>query len=103
MGPEVSTSTSNSDAGFSLRFAMWSSRIAQLPTHSKARDRVGYAANLRMLTWLFMLWAAAFQAAPAATADTRYIVRAWGTDDGLPQNTVTTIIQTRDGYLWAGT
>lgn len=27
----------------------------------------------------------------------------WRTEDGLPQNTVPTILQSRDGYLWAGT
>src|SRR5687767_14570371 len=32
-----------------------------------------------------------------------YIARTWGTADGLPQNTVTSIVQTRDGYLWLGT
>lgn len=31
------------------------------------------------------------------------VVRAWGTESGLPQNTVNTIAQTRDGYLWLGT
>ena len=29
--------------------------------------------------------------------------RAWGTEVGLPQNTVNAIVQTRDGYLWLGT
>jgi ligand-binding sensor domain-containing protein/signal transduction histidine kinase len=29
--------------------------------------------------------------------------QAWGTDSGLPQNTVRSILQTRDGYLWLGT
>ena len=29
--------------------------------------------------------------------------QAWGTDTGLPQNTVHSILQTRDGYLWLGT
>ena len=29
--------------------------------------------------------------------------QAWGTDAGLPQNTVHSILQTRDGYLWLGT
>lgn len=42
------------------------------------------------------------RSAPAALAD-QYIQRAWGTPDGLPQNTVTSIAQTRDGYLWLGT
>jgi signal transduction histidine kinase/ligand-binding sensor domain-containing protein len=27
----------------------------------------------------------------------------WQTDDGLPQNGVSAIVQTRDGYLWVGT
>src|SRR6266480_824620 len=27
----------------------------------------------------------------------------WTTDDGLPQNTVSAILQTRDGYLWLAT
>ena len=29
--------------------------------------------------------------------------QAWLTENGLPQNTVQSIIQTRDGYLWIGT
>lgn len=32
-----------------------------------------------------------------------YQVENWDTDDGLPQNSVTAICQTRDGYLWLGT
>ncbi len=27
----------------------------------------------------------------------------WRTDSGLPQNTVHTVLQTRDGYIWLGT
>ncbi|TAE24082.1 MAG: hypothetical protein EAZ92_13775 [Candidatus Kapaibacterium sp.] len=29
--------------------------------------------------------------------------RIWKTDDGLPQNSVTALCQTRDGYMWIGT
>src|ERR1043166_3820437 len=29
--------------------------------------------------------------------------QAWLTENGLPQNTVQAIVQTQDGYLWAGT
>jgi ligand-binding sensor domain-containing protein/signal transduction histidine kinase len=29
--------------------------------------------------------------------------QAWGTDSGLPQNTVHSILQTRDGFVWLGT
>ena len=32
-----------------------------------------------------------------------YLTRVWQTEQGLPQNTVTAILQTADGYLWIGT
>ena len=32
-----------------------------------------------------------------------YRIDTWGGDDGLPQSSVTSIAQTRDGYLWLGT
>ena len=32
-----------------------------------------------------------------------WLVRTWRTKDGLPQNTVNAMVQTRDGYIWVGT
>lgn len=32
-----------------------------------------------------------------------YLIDVWQTQDGLPENTVNSILQTRDGYLWVGT
>lgn len=32
-----------------------------------------------------------------------YTLRLWQTDDGLPEDTVTSAVQTPDGYLWFGT
>src|SRR5262249_47716929 len=32
-----------------------------------------------------------------------YIVDVWDIQDGLPHSTVTSIVQTPDGYLWCGT
>jgi signal transduction histidine kinase/ligand-binding sensor domain-containing protein len=32
-----------------------------------------------------------------------YFPRSWKTEDGLPDNAVTAVVQTRDGYLWVGT
>jgi signal transduction histidine kinase/ligand-binding sensor domain-containing protein len=39
---------------------------------------------------------------PAEVRD-NFLTTRWTTEDGLPQNTVTAIVQTRDGYLWLGT
>jgi len=36
-------------------------------------------------------------------APSHYFVRTWQVENGLPQNKVTAILQTRDGYLWLGT
>ena len=36
-------------------------------------------------------------------AASEWLVRTWQTRDGLPQNSVNAIAQTRDGYLWVGT
>jgi signal transduction histidine kinase/ligand-binding sensor domain-containing protein len=32
-----------------------------------------------------------------------YFINVWRHDDGLPQNAVSGVVQTRDGYLWIGT
>jgi len=37
----------------------------------------------------------------AANTNSSWSVRAWQSDDGLPNNTVTGLAQTSDGYLWA--
>ncbi|MGV8930744.1 MAG: sensor histidine kinase [Luteimonas sp.] len=38
-----------------------------------------------------------------AKALTQYVHTVWRTDDGLPQNSVTRILETDDGFLWVGT
>jgi ligand-binding sensor domain-containing protein/signal transduction histidine kinase len=39
----------------------------------------------------------------AAPADSPFIVDVWTSREGLPENAVISVIQTRDGYLWLGT
>ncbi|MCP5102234.1 MAG: response regulator [bacterium] len=34
---------------------------------------------------------------------TQYVHNSWTIEDGLPQNSIEAVIQTRDGYLWLGT
>jgi signal transduction histidine kinase/ligand-binding sensor domain-containing protein len=36
-------------------------------------------------------------------ASPNYFIRAWQAEQGLPQNKVTAVVQTHEGYLWAGT
>jgi len=59
----------------------------------------------RLMLGLF--WAAIpFQSAIAldpSKAITQYVHTVWRTDEGLPENSVNKILQTRDGYLWVGT
>ncbi len=50
--------------------------------------------------WLFCLCLAAFADEPKLP---NYFTRSLQTEDGLPDNAVTAVIQTRDGYLWLGT
>lgn len=42
-------------------------------------------------------------AAPPALASTDWVTRSWLSEDGLPQDTVNALVQTRDGFLWVGT
>ncbi len=51
-----------------------------------------------------LLFAAAFLYGLCGAANAQdYLVRNWQTEDGLPDNTVTAIQRTPDGYLWIGT
>ena len=62
----------------------------------------------RMHGWTFALvllfvWPLPFTGLAGTNAPIPYSVRIWQTDEGLPQNSVHAIAQTRDGYLWVGT
>jgi ligand-binding sensor domain-containing protein/signal transduction histidine kinase len=39
----------------------------------------------------------------AAAAQTRHLIDRWGVEEGLPNNALASILQTRDGYLWIAT
>jgi signal transduction histidine kinase/ligand-binding sensor domain-containing protein len=47
--------------------------------------------------------AKASPAAPQSQLARHFLKTVWTVQDGLPQNTVTAILQTRDGYLWLAT
>src|SRR6266705_247192 len=52
---------------------------------------------------LSCLWFTNSQAVEVINADAQYRITHWKTEDGLPQNHIQCILQTRDGYLWFGT
>src|SRR5438132_1085430 len=57
-----------------------------------------------LIGWLALL---AIARAVAGQVDRQlpspFLVTRWTTENGLPQNSVTSIVQTPDGYLWLGT
>jgi ligand-binding sensor domain-containing protein/signal transduction histidine kinase len=58
------------------------------------------------LAWLSLcVFAFIFPASAGAaeSTDASFIVDAWSTKEGLPQSSVISVIQTKDGYLWLGT
>ena len=52
--------------------------------------------------WLFSCLAASAPAQILSNAPD-FFVRIWPVERGLPQNKVTAVVQTRDGYIWGGT
>jgi ligand-binding sensor domain-containing protein/signal transduction histidine kinase len=48
-------------------------------------------------------WLAVSALAADSTNAPNYFMRVWQVEQGLPQNKVTAVVQTQDGYLWAGT
>lgn len=56
-----------------------------------------------LLGWLFACTVAAAQPRYQSSYQPNYQFDHWTTDDGLPQNGVNALRQTRDGYLWLAT
>lgn len=66
---------------------------------------LGYARKLCARAFLFAIscgFVSGFLSQARAGVP-NYYLHLWQTEDGLPQNAVTAIVQTRDGYVWVGT
>jgi signal transduction histidine kinase/ligand-binding sensor domain-containing protein len=61
--------------------------------------------DIVLIAGVIVLWLTAGvpSVAAADSSSPPYVIRTWRTDDGLPQNAVTSVVQTKDGYLWVGT
>ena len=53
--------------------------------------------------WSFVLPLTAAELVGTPVASMDRVVRSWQTEDGLPQESVNALAQTRDGFLWVGT
>jgi polysaccharide pyruvyl transferase WcaK-like protein len=68
-------------------------------------------AQLALVCLLLLTAPRAVGAAPSPDGESEIVLgrasaltrRAWTTDEGLPDSSVLSITQTRDGYLWIGT
>lgn len=77
-------------------------RSNALPWARAGAELRAHAIVLTLTLLATMNWSA--HAEPShPLADTGYLLRTWGTEDGLPENSATAIVQTQDGYLWFGT
>jgi ligand-binding sensor domain-containing protein/signal transduction histidine kinase len=56
-----------------------------------------------LCTWAWLLSSLGQTAFGQVQAPVQFGHTSWQTEQGLPQNTVQAILQTRDGYLWLGT
>lgn len=65
-----------------------------------SRSLARIAGTLRRLAYLGWLLAVC---CPFVTANAQYHFDSWTADTGLPQNSISAILQTRDGYLWLTT
>jgi signal transduction histidine kinase/ligand-binding sensor domain-containing protein len=52
---------------------------------------------------LLLMFCLGLTVAAAESGLPHYFPRSWKTENGLPDNAVTAVVQTRDGYLWIGT
>src|SRR6202012_4718579 len=71
-------------------------------THSRPSARLRLSAALAALVW-FVSGARPLQALDPAQPLRQYGQQLWQTENGLPQNSVHSILQTSDGYLWLAT
>ena len=56
-----------------------------------------------VLSLLAALWGGVFSRAAESLPRSDYIIDTWGIEEGLPNNTISSLAQTPDGYLWCGT
>jgi ligand-binding sensor domain-containing protein/signal transduction histidine kinase len=84
-------------------------RVKKTPTLNPVLRRFKFRAGARRQAKLFtclgmVVWLGGAPLSGATNLSrSEYTIDVWQTEQGLPQDSVTSIVQTRDGYLWLGT
>ena len=76
-------------------------RILLIPVMGGRVVKICFPSSIRFVGLLLLTIILGARAGGAERED--FLVQVWDTDSGLPHSTVTSIAQTPDGYLWAGT
>ena len=97
-------------ANFGRHWQLWRESVVNEPARWRAAQqtvmrtcrvrRRSLSDSLHLLLGALSLFA---PAAGAASTNSPFSFRAWQSDDGLPNNTVNAVTQTRDNYLWIAT
>jgi signal transduction histidine kinase/ligand-binding sensor domain-containing protein/CheY-like chemotaxis protein len=80
------------------------SRLAAVvrPTLAIFREHLNSALWLLVVALLFGMSTPTMALDPTLSIR-QYVHRSWQTDDGLPQNSIVSLVQSDDGYIWFGT
>jgi diguanylate cyclase (GGDEF)-like protein len=74
-----------------------------LPGHPRTEGLEKRPLKTALTLALALLASATLFALDPGLGVTQYVQQSWTTQEGLPQNTVSALLQTPDGYLWFGT
>jgi ligand-binding sensor domain-containing protein len=69
----------------------------------KSHQTVRRLRRIALLTTVLILGALAARALEPSTPLASYGRQAWVMENGLPQNTVQALVQSKDGFVWLGT
>src|SRR5688572_8348192 len=72
----------------------------EMSTRNRIRNKV---VHLIFLRWLLMMILFSVVHAQEKSKELWQSIDQWQQPQGLPQNTVLSVLQSRDGYLWVGT
>ncbi len=80
------------------------SEIPNVPIQTATDKNKAKALNLAVCVFLLLVFTGPLRASLDPSKEIRKFHQdTWGIDQGLPQNSVYTILQTGDGYIWFGT